>query len=70
VGGGPLGLGTQCPDGASRVVGAEDGRAGHEHVCAGLGALLDGLLVHAAVDLEPDRGTVLGHQGASPPELR
>jgi hypothetical protein len=70
VGGGPLGLGAQCPDGACRVVGAEDRRAGHEHVGAGLGALLDGLLVHAAVDLEPDRGTVLGHQGAGPPQFR
>ncbi len=43
---------------------------GHEHVSAGLGALLDGLLVHAAVDLKPDRGTVLGHQGAGPPQFR
>jgi hypothetical protein len=61
-----LGLGPQGLHGGGRVIGAVDGGAGHEHVRARLGAPLDGLLVDAAVDLEPYLGTALGHQGASP----
>jgi hypothetical protein len=57
VGGGVFGLRAEGLDGACGVVGAEDRGAGHEHVGARLGAALDGFLVDAAVDLEPDRGT-------------
>jgi hypothetical protein len=70
VSGGSLGLRAEGLDGGGRIVGAVDRRAGHEHVRAGLRAPLDGLLVDAAVDLEPDLGAVLGYQGAGPPQLR
>ena len=49
------GLRAQRGDRLRRVVGAVDGRAGDEHVGAGLGGLLDGVGVDAAVDLDEQR---------------
>ena len=69
MGGGALGLGAEGLDGAGRVIGAVDRGAGHEHVRARLRAAFDRLLVDPAVDLEPDLGAVLCHQGAGAAEL-
>ena len=49
------GLRAQRGDRPARVVGAVDGGAGDEHVGAGLGGRLDGVVVDAAVDLDEQR---------------
>jgi hypothetical protein len=64
-----LSLGAQGLHRAGRVVGAEYRRACHEYVRARLGTALDGLLVNPAVDLQPDLGAALGHQGAGAAQL-
>jgi hypothetical protein len=70
VRGGALGLGAEDLHGARGVVGAVDGRAGHEHVGTRLRAALDGLLADPAVDLEPYRGVPAADQRAGPAQLR
>ena len=66
VRGGALGLGAEGLHGARGVLGAVDGRAGHEHVGARLHATLDGLLADPAVDLEPHRGVPPADQRRGP----
>ncbi len=68
--GGALGLGAEGPHGAGGVVGSVDRGAGHEHVRARLRAALDGFLVYPAVDLQPDLGPALGHQGPGAAQFR
>ena len=64
--GGALGLGPEGLHGARGIIGAINGRAGHEHVGARLRAALDGLLADTAVDLEPYRGVPAANQRAGP----
>jgi hypothetical protein len=69
VRGGALGLGAQGLYGTGGIVGAEDGRAGHEHIGPRLGASLDGLLADPAVYLEPHRRSVRADHRAGTAQL-